>query len=274
VLKVWLSNLNSCVAHLYCFTETPQQRFIRLLDSPHQVPDDVLMSIWRSFPNELGALSTKEQAEELLKKGFAVLHTSTKNLLRTRGIEVDGPFHARSTKADFTYAFDNGIPILLKFYRDAKQTTAEFDLLRRITNPAENNLVPIALVSVDQKASSASQKEAKALKGMVKSTKPLHLETKTVQGLRMPVYIHSLEAYPEPMSGQVALRLLNQMLRAIRHLHSEGIKLSHCDIKPGNIFIDEVLSRVSIVTLHTLCLVCRQATGILVTSEVWSSSTQ
>jgi serine/threonine protein kinase len=152
---------------------------------------------------------------------------------KNRNIVIDGLFLAKSSSSDFYYAYEDGKPYLLKL---TKEVTGH-DALKREA-------------ATYQRVFFAAQEKnaAPALKNALKHLVPVELielsdprgkesERAVIYALKMPVFVGTLEECPsDPRLSHLYCNAGDAVFMAMTALHAVG--LVHCDIKPGNIFIN------------------------------------
>jgi hypothetical protein len=99
-----------------------------------------------------------------------------------------------------------------------------------------NYLVPHRVIEVKKKKEGAAEAQmASALFGRSALRGPL---TEKIQVLAMPIYVTSLDCWHGKLTLDIAWKMGTQIRQALDYLASK--RLTHCDVKPSNIFVSMV----------------------------------
>ena len=176
----------------------------------------------------LGACVSPMHYVKLYHRAVRRLGTSTEGAVvavdPNRNIVIDGIFLTPPLSSDFYYAFEAGLPCLLKLSKQAegmRMLQQEAEVYAKVKRGAPHNgqqfLVPVELIQLTEPCSARAS-------------------VRTITALKMQIFVRTVQDCPsDPRLTELYLRVGIQVLSAIRALHAVGSV--HCDIKPGNIFV-------------------------------------
>lgn len=173
----------------------------------------------------MNVLSTSEQAFKLYNEVISFPSSITRaEVLKSSNIAIDGIIPMRGAQtATFHYAFEKGLPKVLKIPENQYKVSLECALYESVGAEAEQNNIP--LVPVEQLR----------LRGNVQRS--FHSPFKEiVSGIIMPPYWCTLSDIPIPEESDRILMIAERIGIALEFLHKK--KWLHGDVKPGNIFVD------------------------------------
>lgn len=177
----------------------------------HPDTEDIIR---KRFGVELLALSTQEQAVDMLDRANQHPHHSTKlRIEETSGLLLDGPFCAdvSGTLLSRAFSLEDGSVRIVKLSADPSR---EIEAFRRLNLEQEDavaaHIVPLQLFS----ASDETRKSRSVLS--------------------MPPYQCALDAMPR-IPPHLLIRGVTQIREALTVLHNHGVY--HMDVKPANILI-------------------------------------
>lgn len=220
---------------------SPRERFVSLLSMAGVQPEDRVLALIASNSSlayRALLVATVEEACALYADATLVPRTETRaHVYQEKNIIIDGDMPVRGAQsAMFFYAFQDGVPRVLKVPRKPDAATREAMLYKHVGAKAAAEgvaLVPVSYVELcgdHREETGAGRADVTLLRG----------------GLLMPWYACTLAQLVPParLAGEprrvppwpLIEAVLGTMKRALEFLHDAG--WVHGDVKPSNVFMD------------------------------------
>lgn len=200
-------------------------RFKKLLQ--FELEDHVLNTIAGSgwLSSRIAVVRSPKQAVALYNDAVQIPGSLTRaEVQRESNVAIAGTIPiAGSRTATFHYAFDDGIPRVLKIPQAQGQGERECALYDDVGIHAE--FLGLSLVPVRKLK----------LRGSIRTNR-LSPEKLAREGILMPPYWCTLGDIPPPVSTAMVLKVLHAICPALELLDDSG--WIHGDVKPSNIFLD------------------------------------